>query len=123
MRSFLLDAILIISIIASFGAATVGPAGYDSDGSNFINQLWTMFQDGAIPSDSSFFQQWGMTKVQAPEAWDICRGDAGVIIAILDSGVDMDHPDLQDKIVAYADFTGSDTGAEDHLGQGRVPAL
>jgi thermitase len=42
--------------------------------------------------------------IDAPEAWDISKG-AGVVIAILDTGMDLDHPDLRSKIVGSADCT------------------
>ena len=49
------------------------------------------------PNDPSFGAQWGLTKVRADEAWVIARGNA--IIAVLDTGVDYDHPDLDGKII------------------------
>jgi thermitase len=49
--------------------------------------------------DPYFSNQWGMTKIQAPDAWDITIGKSDVKIAILDTGVDQDHPDLAAKIV------------------------
>lgn len=36
--------------------------------------------------------------INAPEAWEITTGNQGLTIAILDTGVDLDHPDLRDKI-------------------------
>lgn len=42
--------------------------------------------------------QWGPQKIQAPLAWDLCTGDTAVVIAIVDWGVDLQHPDLQAKI-------------------------
>ncbi len=38
--------------------------------------------------------QWGIHKIQAPQAWDTETGEESVVIAILDTGVDYDHEDL-----------------------------
>ncbi|MDN5347232.1 MAG: thermitase [Clostridia bacterium] len=70
-----------------------------------------------IPSDVYFEKQWGMTKIQAPEAWDVTTGTKEVKIAILDTGIDQDHEDLAVKIVANADFTPSRT-VDDKFGHG-----
>jgi len=68
------------------------------------------FQIQAVedPNDSYFKDwQWGLKKVQAPAAWDVTQGDPSVLIAVLDSGVDLSHPDLAAKLVASANFTSS----------------
>jgi hypothetical protein len=57
----------------------------------------------ATPGDSLFGQQWNLSRIGAPAAWDISRGGTDVVIAIVDSGCDLDHPDLQDKYVPVAD--------------------
>jgi len=62
-----------------------------------------------MPNDQYFSEQWGMSKVQAPEAWDITQGSPNVVIAILDTGIDMDHPDLAAKIISDVNFTDSPT--------------
>lgn len=41
--------------------------------------------------------QWDMKKIQAPEAWDINQGE-GVVVAVIDSGVDYLHPDIDDNM-------------------------
>ncbi len=50
----------------------------------------------AVPSDPDYLtdMQWYLEQVQAPQAWDVVRGDSSVIIAIVDQGVDWNHPDL-----------------------------
>jgi len=72
-------------------------------------EIDTIVQVLDIPNDQYFTEQWGMTKVQAPQAWDITEGSPGISIAILDTGIDMDHPDLADKIVSDVNFTDSPT--------------
>jgi subtilisin family serine protease len=51
--------------------------------------------DPRYPGDSG---QWNLRKIEAPAAWDITTGSNRVIIAFVDSGVDLDHPELKDKI-------------------------
>jgi len=61
----------------------------------------------AIPDDSGFGGQWNMNQVQAPEAWDITQGSPAIDIALLDTGIDQDHPDVSPKIVANVNFSSS----------------
>ncbi len=49
-------------------------------------------------------KQWGLDQVRAPAAWGTSTG-AGTVIAIVDSGVDLGHPDLAGKLVGGATFT------------------
>lgn len=56
-----------------------------------------------IPDDKSFSFLWGMNDasnadIDAPEAWDLYRGDPNYRIAVIDSGIDLTHPDLQGNI-------------------------
>ncbi|MGA9349142.1 MAG: S8 family serine peptidase [Anaerolineae bacterium] len=51
--------------------------------------------DPRYPGDPG---QWNLRKIEAPAAWDITTGSDRVIIAFVDSGVDLDHPELKDKI-------------------------
>ncbi|MFC1540536.1 S8 family serine peptidase, partial [Candidatus Margulisiibacteriota bacterium] len=50
-----------------------------------------------IPNDVYFSLQWGLSNINAPLGWGIERGDNSVIIAVLDTGIDFDHPDLTNK--------------------------
>ncbi|MFI5155601.1 MAG: S8 family serine peptidase [Chitinophagales bacterium] len=47
------------------------------------------------PNDTLFASQWDMTQIQAPAAWDINTGVNTVVVAVLDTGCDLTHPDLQ----------------------------
>lgn len=62
-------------------------------------------------------QRWGVSKIEAPQAWQITRGDASIIVAVLDTGIDKNNQDLADKVVAEANLTGSPT-SDDLYGHG-----
>lgn len=74
-----------------------------------------------IPTDPRFRDQWhlenrggfGLTAgadVAAPAAWDLTRGDRSVVVAVMDDGVQISHPDFSSpgKIVAPRDFGQND---------------
>lgn len=53
----------------------------------------------ATPNDPEFGQQWGLHQasdkdIDAPEAWDITKGNSSILLAIVDTGIDWNHPDL-----------------------------
>ncbi|MDT0269961.1 type VII secretion-associated serine protease mycosin [Streptomyces sp. DSM 44915] len=48
-------------------------------------------------------QRWALDAVRAPQAWEYTRGE-GVTVAVLDTGVDADHPDLVDNVAEGWDF-------------------
>jgi subtilisin family serine protease len=64
----------------------------------------------AATNDTHNGAQWGLTQIKAETAWATSTG-TGQLIAIVDSGVDLGHPDLQGHLVAGATFTGCPTSA------------
>ena len=46
------------------------------------------------PDDPWFGQQWNLQRTEVPAAWDLVLGDPSVVIAVLDEGVELGHPDL-----------------------------
>jgi subtilisin family serine protease len=88
---------------------------------NFVDQL------SAIPEDPEFPLLWGMQNtgqtvngsagvpdadIDAPEAWDIERGSATTVIAVMDSGIDTTHPDLGPNLWENTDEVGGN-GVDD----------
>lgn len=50
------------------------------------------------PIDSDYSKQWGLEKIAAPAAWDRITGTPYITIAVIDSGVDLNHPELRPKL-------------------------
>src|SRR5579875_1229434 len=60
----------------------------------------TRAQTGRQPNDPLYARQSYLLAIHAPEAWTITIGDPGVIIAVVDSGIDLTHPDLAPNLRA-----------------------
>src|SRR5205823_2609379 len=70
------------------------------------------------PNDPSLSLQPYLEQIKAIEAWDDVRADSAIIIAILDTGVDLDHPDLKDAIWLNPSETGLDDQGHDRRTNG-----
>ncbi|MEA3377893.1 MAG: S8 family serine peptidase [Chloroflexota bacterium] len=88
-----------------------------------LNEWWQVrpgyASERRYPSDSDYANQWGPEKVNVPEAWALSTGQ-DVVIAVLDTGVDLDHPDLSTKVLTDLDrdFVNGDLAADDDHGHG-----
>ena len=65
------------------------------------------------PNDNFYPLQWHYPQINLPQAWNITTGSADVIVAVVDSGVVLNHPDLANKLVPGFDFIrDTDTSAD-----------
>ncbi len=84
-----------------------------------VFQSYCFIPDPITPDDTEYGRQWALEKIDAPHAWAVSKG-SGVLVAILDTGADLNHPDLDSKIrtdIDY-DYVNSDDVAQDDNGHG-----
>ncbi|MFH0775910.1 MAG: S8 family serine peptidase [bacterium] len=80
------------------------------------------------PNDPSLPTQWAIDKISAKEGWDLTMGTIGITIAIIDTGIDLDHPDifststpfseLEPKIINGWDYVNDDDTPDDDNSHG-----
>ena len=79
-------------------------------------------QEMIAPNDPRFPSQWHHSKIITPSAWETSAGSDEIPIAILDSGIDPDHPDLAAKIMAGYNFVANNNDTHDPRGHGTAVA-
>ncbi|MDA1190777.1 MAG: S8 family serine peptidase, partial [Candidatus Poribacteria bacterium] len=62
------------------------------------NRLMRTLQNEVAPNDPAFAEQWNLPVLEMTRAWAIERGSSSVIVAVVDTGAAMNHPDLADQL-------------------------
>lgn len=66
-------------------------------------------ETAGTPNDPLYSANWGLAKMNLPAAWDMTTGCANIKIAIIDDGVQLNHPDLVGNLLPGFDATNSGT--------------
>lgn len=80
---------------------------FNQSGSHYVEPASIV--TAIAPGDNDFNKQWALSKIQAVDAWQVTSGSPDILIAVLDTGIDQQHEDLADKVVASVNFTDSPT--------------
>lgn len=89
----------------------------------YVEKNYYVWAD-ATPNDPRYGQQWYMNTIDAPQAWDVTKGNSNVVIAVLDTGVESSHEDISGKLLPGCNVTGNftesscGTNTEDGHGHG-----
>ena len=74
-------------------------------------------ETAGTPNDPLYAANWGLAKMNLPAAWDMTTGCASIKIAIIDDGVQLNHPDLVGNILPGFDATNSGTNGDHVAGE------
>ncbi len=87
-----------------------------------ISDAWanTRVRLASAPSDSFYaehigwWRQWNLTRIRAEDAWSVETGDTTIILAVLDSGVELDHADLRGNLwINWSEYNGTTSVDDD----------
>jgi subtilisin family serine protease len=88
------------------------------DGVDYAEPNYLVSVADTIPNDPEFYRQWAHPIMTSPAGWEYTVGSSGVVIAIMDTGIDLGHPDLAGKLVPGYDFYENDGAPWDEHGHG-----
>ncbi len=72
-----------------------------------------------VPNDFLFSKyQWNLPLIETVQGWQINRGAEDVVVAVVDTGVDLKHPDLRDHLAPGYNIVGGDDVPADDVGHG-----
>ncbi len=70
------------------------------------------------PNDEFWYAQWGPDAIGARGAWALTRGRTEIVVAVVDSGVDLGHPDLKGRLIPGIDVGSGDSDPTDESDSG-----
>lgn len=68
--------------------------------------------------DPAMSQKWGLLLTDAERAWKVTRGDKGIVVAVIDTGIDVKHPDLKANLWINRGESGTDKNGNDKATNG-----
>ncbi len=80
---------------------------------------YLLLPNAVMPNDSYYKKyQWNLPMIGMEQSWDISKGSSDIVVAVVDTGVDMKHPEFKDKLVAGHNFINNSNRPQDDNGHG-----
>lgn len=74
---------------------------------------------GVVPNDALYTKyQWNFPIIATDRAWELDRGNREVIVGVVDTGVDLNHPDLKDRLLKGWNVIAQNNSPADDVGHG-----
>lgn len=74
--------------------------------------------EGVQPNDYYWADQWWSRRMQTPKAWELTTGAPSVLVAVVDSGIDLSHPEFAGRLEPGYDYVDLDGVPQDTYGHG-----
>lgn len=84
----------------------------------YIEKSKVFMLDNSIPNDSLISQQWALSKIDAFSAWNKTKGKDSIVVGVIDTGIDYNHPDLVNKLFYNSGEMGLDGNGKDKKSNG-----
>lgn len=88
---------------------SVGPAGFHSLPQTQLLRFDGLGISGLSPTDYLYDFQWSIRRVRADQAWPIESGSHDTVVAVIDTGIAWNHPDLYPNVVDMACFSSTNS--------------
>jgi thermitase len=85
----------------------------------YLTNDQTTASEEFIPNDSLYQQyQWNLPIIETVKGWDLSKGSEDIIVAVIDTGVDLDHSDLSNRLVEGINIIDEQSPPYDDVGHG-----
>jgi len=79
-------------------------------------------QTAALPNDPDLSKAWQFERVGADETWNKVNNSQTVVVAVIDTGLNIQHPDIANNVVTGYDYVEGSTDMVDLSGHGTLVA-
>jgi subtilisin family serine protease len=64
----------------------------------YVEPNYRVYPIDTVPNDPDYGDLWGMERINAPQAWDFTTGSTNIVVAVIDTGINLTHEDLVDNL-------------------------